>query len=222
MANLTKPKKDHLKAWLLTILLHVVIVTAIVGFWHSSRQQDTAKPSVTTRAQTINTQSMSSEQKPDNSLTASDASQPATLASQPTALTTISSSTASVATDFTVTLPPVTFNAPTMYFFDNSQDSAPTQLYPQPLPPQPATEVTRQNRVPQSPANAVLTSRDVPHRERATRQNQDMTDSPTASEASQLSSDIDKNNEQITQLINQVKQNNQKKIDAATAAAMQP
>lgn len=215
--TLLQRKKEKRNAWMLTLFIHLVIGGLLIGYWYSHNQPKplassnnpsaAAAATTTTRLTTI----------------ASTSTLPATIASSTTASAASSTIPSTLSTNVdSLSLPPVTFNAPTMYFFAPDTEagrdiqtmmvidtSAPSQ--PLPRAPVPATK----NPVQSNAEHPLLTKRDVPQMDAPNpNSSQSSNTHQLAKQAKDISETIDDNNTELSRLIDEVKTNNQRKIDA--------
>lgn len=208
-------QKEKRNAWLLTLLVHLIIAGLLIGYWYNSKQ---AKPmpsvknrSVPASATTGRVKTLSTESTK-------------TIETSSIAASTMASSASSILSTESVSLslPPVTFNAPTMYFFAESDESgndiqtmtvSETPANNQQLPQSPTTKA--KNPAHQTAYNSILTKRDIPQVDSpAIDSNPPANSTQLAKQAKDISNNIDEDNVELSRLINEVKTNNQRKIDA--------
>lgn len=210
-------KKEKRNAWLLTLVIHLVIGGLLTGYWYSHHQ---SKP-------------LPSSINPSAASAATTTTRLTTIASASTLPTPAASSTTASAASSTVpsplstnidnlSLPPVTFNAPTMYFFapdtETGSDIQTMTVMDTSAPIQPLSRVpmpATKNPVQSNAEHPLLTKRDVPQMD-APNPNltQPSNNHQLAKQAKDSSETIDENNVELSRLIDEVKTNNQRKIDA--------
>lgn len=208
-------KKDNVKAWTLTLLLHLLIAGSLVAYWYfyqRPKSNENLQIQLETQSTTI--------KKP---AIASQSASAATL----TTLSSVASSTLSAAAASTPMPAASSTAGRPLANYVNTQQTAPVAV-PVPVPTPNNANTIQKVVVNEAPVTQALTSRDIPSKEIAktktpttkVQEKPAQTDKPTAptseTEARKLSEEIDVNNAELTKLIEQVKTQNQQKIDAAT------
>lgn len=197
-------KKETMKIWFLTIILHLIIGLSLLAYWHfyyQPKNQPIIQPTIDP------TETVSTPMKSNIVIASLVAS--ATLAS--TTTTTMASTPhasapkivkqnkVSVTTDKPVTTP-------------TQKTTMPNQAPVVPPIPQKTTVTTTitEKVVHEAPVTQALTERDIPTIEKP---KHSVAVSEQNKEAVELSDDIDAKNKELSELINQVKKQNQQKIE---------
>lgn len=207
------PKKDTAKAWLLTLILHFIIAGGLVSYWYM-HQRNTEVAPIAVQLPTENTNKTNASQ-PSDTMAASAT----TLSTVVTVASTVASAPSGTASatplaSYLAQKPLAAANPANLPSnkVDNTTTSAPRMVA--------VTTMTQKVITGDAPIKKALTQRDIPTSPT------DLTTAPTTDndsgnevekEASKLSKDIDVNNDELSQLIEQVKKKNQQKIDEQQA-----
>lgn len=207
-------KKHTATAWVLTLVLHLLIASALVGYWYFYQRPTTQKTLPLEVQAKAEVPTHTQAQPTPSSAALSTLSRPASgtqpMASQPVPAT---------AND---TNPNTTAQRPLANYVA-------TQMAAQQATHAASTPITLQTVTHPAPVTKALTSRDIPAKamtqppqatnptpQAKTSAIAEATTNPPEKEASKLSNDIDIDNAELAKLIDQVKTQNQQKIDAET------
>lgn len=200
-------KKETAKVWLLTIILHLLIGLSLLAYWHFYHKPKT-QPLPTTN------QPMASTPMKTNIIMASIVASTTFTSASATASTTKTSSTVASTPKIAKITQPLTTHAETAQNVkQNLNQNQPQNTKQQAIDmPQSTTTVTTttQKVVHEAPVTQALTDRDLPMAEKP---KNTIATSEQNKEATELSEDIDAKNKELSDLINQVKKQNQQKID---------
>lgn len=199
MTYIPNRKKETIKIWLLTIILHLIIGLSLLAYWHFYHQPKQQKPTLSVQ--------------PDMTTTKSTAVIASIVASTTIASTTFASTT--------TTSQPKTVKTQQIQPTPQQQTTIVTDKPSQPTTPASTptvamtttTTIERKTVVHEAPVTQALTDRDLPTSEKP---KQSVAIAEKNKEATELSDDIDAKNRELSELINQVKQQNQQKISRET------
>lgn len=207
---------EKIRAWILTIFLHILLIIGVYGYLYNIKHQEIRPKKNQIRDNSIkNTKSINPMETKQQIGVLPKVSQQTSSISSTTVASSIQTSNID---DFSFTLPPVTFNAPTMYFFSSSQDEEPLPIRTMTVEPTPNlssdTTTSHQNLSIKSSTTDFLKQRDVPKKEYSILNEQSEN---VISNKAHINSEIDNgDNQSVIDLINQVKIKNQQQIDNDT------
>ena len=189
----TPPKKELKKAWLLTIILHLLIAVSLISYWYFS-QNKKSQPIPTN----LQTQTIALEQK-----------LPPLLTQTASATTIMPASTAADTVVQSTPTNPDNIERPLANYINHVNNNPPAQknLVEQHVnvAPPPVNQALTKRDIAPPPGNQALTKRDIaPSERQKPKQDND------TQEVTQLTEELDENYEQI-------KKHNQQKIDTNNA-----
>lgn len=227
------PKKDTAKAWLLTLILHFVIAGGLMAYWYTHQRTNEVTPiAVQLPSETANKTHLASP--PSDSLSNTMSASTATLST----ITTLASTVANAPSSTASSTPLASYLAQKNLATANPANlpsNKVNSIAPSTTRMVAVTTMTQKVITGDAPIKKALTQRDLPspsatdvvtlptthHADTPQTAKQNTRDSESGNEiekeASQLSKDIDVNNDELSQLIEQVKKKNQQKIDEQQA-----